>query len=205
MSSDVVQILIFAAIAVVVLWRLYAVLGKRVGRQPEDDPVAVTSNPATESEPAAPKALPAGDAAGLSAIKAREPSFDAAVFLEGAREAYQTIVRAFSAGDRDALKPLLAPAVGQSFEAAIAAREGEDRSQTTEFLHPPRADLDRIEVDGDVARARVRFLAELRTRSKGPEGEAVDDRRTAEIWTFERPVGASNPNWLLTRVEAAEA
>ncbi len=58
---------------------------------------------------------------------------------------------------------------------------------------------------GDVARIKVRFLAEFRSRSKGPEGEAVDDRRTAEVWTFERAIQSRDPNWTLTRVEAALA
>jgi predicted lipid-binding transport protein (Tim44 family) len=51
----------------------------------------------------------------------------------------------------------------------------------------------------------VRFLAEFRARSKGPEGEAVDDRRTAELWTFERNLKSRDPNWTLIHVDAAEA
>ena len=58
---------------------------------------------------------------------------------------------------------------------------------------------------GDLARASVRFLAEFRSRTKGPEGEAVDDRRTAEVWTFERNLKSRNPNWILIHVDAAEA
>jgi predicted lipid-binding transport protein (Tim44 family) len=72
-------------------------------------------------------------------------------------------------------------------------------------MHPPRADLEKAELTGDIVRASVRFLAEFRSRSKGPEGEAVDDRRTAEVWTFERSVKSRNPNWTLVRVDAAEA
>jgi predicted lipid-binding transport protein (Tim44 family) len=60
-------------------------------------------------------------------------------------------------------------------------------------------------VGADLARVSVRFLAEFRSRSKGPEGEAVDDRRTAELWTFERNLKSRDPNWLLTHVDAAEA
>ena len=32
-----------------------------------------------------------------------------------------------------------------------------------------------------------------------------EERRTAEIWTFERRLGASDPNWALARVEPATA
>jgi len=51
----------------------------------------------------------------------------------------------------------------------------------------------------------VRFLAEFRSRSKGPEGEAVDDRRTAEVWTFQRNLTSRDPNWTLIHVDPAEA
>ena len=33
----------------------------------------------------------------------------------------------------------------------------------------------------------------------------TDDRRTAELWTFERTLGASDPNWVLARTEPAAA
>ena len=74
-----------------------------------------------------------------------------------------------------------------------------------EFIQPPRADLESAEADGGTARAKVRFLAEFRSRTKGPEGEAVDDKRTAEIWTFERQLSNRDPNWTLVRVDVAEA
>src|SRR6202012_4170996 len=115
-------------------------------------PAAAT--PLEQAKPAA-EAVNA-DVVGLDALKAREPAFDIGKFLDGARDAYATIVRAFSSGDRGALKSLFAPAMNRPFEAAITQGEAKDHSQSTEFLHPPRADLDRVEVTGDTARARVR-------------------------------------------------
>jgi predicted lipid-binding transport protein (Tim44 family) len=203
MTYEVGAILLFAIVAAFVLYKLYDVLGRRVGRQPED--VERDLQVRQAAEPQAPAEPTRVEIAGLAALRSRDPAFDPVKFLEGAREAYQTIVKAFAAGDRAALKPLLGAAVDRSFEAAIAQREAEGRSQTAEFLQSPRADLERVDIEGDQARARVRFLAEIRTRSKGPEGEAVDDRRTAELWTFERMIGAADPTWLLARVEAAEA
>jgi predicted lipid-binding transport protein (Tim44 family) len=87
----------------------------------------------------------------------------------------------------------------------MAQREQEGRSQQVEFLQEPRADLESLNLVGDFAKASVRFLAELRSRSKGPEGEAVDDQRTAEIWTFQRNLTTRDPNWTLIHVDTAEA
>ena len=127
-------------------------------------------------------------------------------FLAGARSAYEMIVKAFAAGDRALLRKLLGSGVMASFDTAIAQREAEGRTETVEFLHSPRADLEKAEVTAaDVGRLTVRFLAEFRSRTKGPEGEGVDDRRTAELWTFERNLKSRDPNWMLVHVDAAEA
>lgn len=201
---QLLELVIFAALAGVVLFQLYAVLGRRVGRQPEDAkpgrPQALAERDTPRPEPADALAPPTG----VAAIKARDGAFDPAHFLDGAREAYLMIVRAFAAGDRDALRPLTAPAVYQAFEQGIAAREAAHRTESVEFLTPPRADLEAAGVTGDQAFVKVRFLAEVRSRTKDAAGEAVDDRRTAELWSFERSVNSRDPNWTLTRVDAAE-
>jgi predicted lipid-binding transport protein (Tim44 family) len=142
---------------------------------------------------------------GLAALKARDPSFELDPFLLGAKTAFETIVRAFAAGERETLRPLVTAEVMKAFEPAIAAREAEGRTETVEFLQTPRADLEETDVQGDTALLKVRFLAEFRSRTKGPEGEAVDDRRTAEQWTFQRLLNGADHNWTLARVDAAQA
>ena len=207
---QLLELIIFAGLAAIVLYQLYSVLGRRVGRQPEDQP----ATPEAAGPPVRPADRPIEPAdegvrlTGLAAVRARDPSFDIGRFLTGAKSAYEMIVKAFAAGDRATLRNLLAAPVMASFDTAITTRDAEGRTETVEFLHPPRADLDRAEMSGaggDLARLTVRFLAEFRNRSKGPEGEAVEDRRTAELWTFERNLKSRDPNWTLIHVDAAEA
>ena len=207
------QLIILAVIAAVVLFQLYRVLGKKVGRQPEDDarakpqagPLGAPTG-SLEADKRTPPPLDAATLAAVAGLKARDPAFDPTRFVEGARQAYETIVRGYAAGDRTALKPLLTPGVMTSFEAGMAAREARGETELAEFVHPPRADLELANAEGDRAIARVRFLAELRSRIT-PEGgeERIEERRTAEDWTFERTLGASDPNWVLARVEPAAA
>ena len=205
---QVLELIIFAGLAGIVLYQLYAVLGRRVGRQPGDRPAAETAPAQVRAPDRAAEPVEDGVAlSGLAAVKAKDPAFDLSGFLAGARSAYEMIVKSFAAGDRATLRNLLAPGVMASFDTAIAARETEGRTETVEFLHAPRADLEKAEVvgGGDLARMTVRFLAEFRSRTKGPEGEGVDDRRTAELWTFERNLKSRDPNWMLVHVDAAEA
>jgi predicted lipid-binding transport protein (Tim44 family) len=204
---QVLELIIFAGLAAIVLYQLYAVLGRRVGRQPEDAPaVPATATPLDRAADAPAQTDDGVALSGLAAVKSKDPSFDVSRFLGGAKSAYEMIVKAFAAGDRAQLRSLLAPPVMAGFDSAIAAREAESRTETVEFLHTPRADLEKAELVGaDLARVTVRFLAEFRSRTKGPEGEGVEDRRTAELWTFERHLKSRDPNWLLTHVDAAEA
>ena len=207
------QIVVFAVIAAIVLFQLYNVLGKRVGRQPQED---ARANPPAGPTPEPAKLSPVDAAvmASIAGLKARDPGFDPTRFVEGARQAYETIVQGYAAGDRAALKPLLTPTVMSSFEAGIAAREQRGETEAVEFLFPPRADLEGATAEGDKAVAKVRFLAELRSRVTKADGSSADsttgeplveERRTAEHWTFERSLGASDPNWVLARVEPATA
>ena len=202
-----IELVIFAALAAVVLFQLYAVLGRKVGRQPEDAEAEAAARPAVKPplEPVSPAAPEGSALTGGDAIRARDPSFDENQFLHGAAQAYQMLVKAYATADRVALKDLTSPSVYQTFDKAIAKREAEGIVESIDFPHPPRADLESAEMVGDIARVKVRFLAEYRSRSKGPEGEAVDDRRTAEVWTFERKVDSRDPNWALARVDAAQA
>jgi len=203
---QVVELVILAAVAAVVLFQLYAVLGRRVGRQAEDLAQAQAVPAAREAPPAPPAGVTEPAAlTGLAALRARDPSFDVGRFMQGARQAFQMVVKAFASGDRTTLRPLLAPEVMTAFESAMAEREQAGRSEQVEFLQEPRADLESLGVIGDLAKASVRFLAEFRSRSKGPEGEAVDDRRTAEVWTFQRNLTSRDPNWTLIHVDPAEA
>lgn len=201
------ELIIFAGLAAIVLFQLYSVLGRRKGLQPEDRPaVEVAARTARAPERLAEPIDDGVELTGLAAVKSLDPSFDLNRFLAGSRSAYEMIVKAFAEGDKATLKNLLAPQVLEGFEAAIDQRAAESRTETVEFFSPPRADLERADViEGDLAQLKVRFLAEFRSRTKGPEGEGVDDRRTAELWTFERRLTSRDPNWMLVRVDAAEA
>ena len=202
---QVLELIIFAGLAVVVLYQLYAVLGRRMGRQPDEQAAAAAAVAGRAPERIAEPADDGVELTGLAAVKAIDPSFDLSRFLSGSKAAYEMIVKAFAEGDKATLGNLLAPAVLTGFSTAIDQRVAENRTEVVEFTQAPRADLDRADVDdGDRARLTVRFLAEFRSRTKGPEGEGLDDRRTAELWTFERRLKARDPNWLLVRVDAAE-
>ncbi len=204
------QLILLALVAAVALLQLYAVLGRRMGRQPEEraarpEPVAPAPRPLAPiiTEPLLSEDAPSG----LSAVRARDPGFDPQTFLASSRNAYRTLVTAYAAGDREALRPLLTPEVMSAFESGIVAREASGQVESVELPHPPRSDIEDVQIDGDRARISVRFLGELVQTIKSPSDTVprVFDRRTAELWTFERNLSEKDGVWRLAAVDVAEA
>src|SRR5689334_8936367 len=93
-DSQLLGILIAAMVAGVVLFRLYAVLGRRTGHEPQQQAGAPARAPSPLKEARPPAVLetlpPEGACArGLLDIEKADPSFDRDHFLKGARAAYE--------------------------------------------------------------------------------------------------------------------
>lgn len=228
--------IIFALLAIFVVWKLRSVLGSRTGNEkPPFDPFQrsgrgkVSPGPATGDEKVIPlpgavrnPALTAPpDAAankpnrwisyaepdskvwtGLDAIARVDPHFDPEHFLSGAKVAYEMIVVAFAAGDRQALQPLLAKDVLDSFEGAIAQREERGEKVETTLVSIDQATIDDAQLRGDAAQISVRFGSKLITATRDRSGKIVDGSpdtvvEIVDIWTFAHDVGAPDPNWKL--------
>jgi predicted lipid-binding transport protein (Tim44 family) len=183
-DTQTLGLIIAATVAAVLLFRLYTVLGRRTGHEPAP-PEARGSVAPTDAR----AALPAPSdplARGLMDIQLADRSFDKAHFLKGARAAYETILKAFAAGDRSALRPLLSDEVFAAFDSDIATRNGplpESLAGVTD------ARITAAELHDKVAELTVAFRAQF---AKGDSQRDVND-----VWTFSRPVGASDPNWTL--------
>jgi predicted lipid-binding transport protein (Tim44 family) len=203
MFDPVIEVLVLAAVALIVLSRLYMALGRGGNDRPVERPTA--SKAPMDAAPAdlaerrqrrdhAERPIFTGPAAGgLEEIYNADNSFSASGFMQGAKAAYQMIVAAFARGDRDALRPLLDDDVYEAWDAAISARVPGEK--TFELLRIKRAEIDSAELDGRMARIMIRYEADL--------GDGETTRTAKEVWTFMRDVTSADPNWILDDVEAA--
>lgn len=227
--------IIFLALAIFIFLRLRSVLGQRTGRErPPYDPYSARDARApasdkvvtlpTRNADTAPKTIEAPEpserwkgiaelgtpvAAGLDAIVAAEPGFDAKQFIAGARAAYEMIVGAFAAGDRKALKGLLSKDVYEGFEGAIRDRESKGETVENRFVSLDNADIIGAELRGNTAHVTVRFVSQLITATRDRSGNVVDgspDKVTevTDVWTFARDVTSRDPNWKLVATEAGQ-
>lgn len=221
--------LILLVAAAIVFWRLRAVLGTRTGfEKPPFNPANANQNnpveaktpqsPGVEIEGTAVEVTPpqpvwqghaeAGTplAKTLEAISAKARGFDVAAFKSGANIAYEMIVEAFAKGDKQALKPLLARDVYDSFAGAIDQRNKAGETMKMQFIGMKQSRLEQATLKGSVASLTMRFVSEgiRATFDRGGvviDGDAREISEETDIWTFERDLTARDPNWKLVATQ----
>lgn len=154
------------------------------------------------------EAFPEGGVnAGLKAIATADRNFDLDSFMGGASAAYEMIVSAFAAGDRQTLKPLLSREVFDGFSSVITEREGRDEKIDFTFVGIDKSDVVDAGLEEGIAQVTVRFSSQLISVTRDREGSVVegDPQKVAEVtdvWTFAREVRSSDPNWKLVATDA---
>ncbi len=218
------DVLLFAAIAVFLLFRLRSVLGRRTGSEqqrgvplpprpvlpPAEQPSAAPSTPrlATVEGSPVPWSLPVPrNVTGVAALRAADPSFDPDAFIQGARAAFQIIVNSFAAGDAAALRPLLSDDVYRPFSEAIAHRTAAKETLSTNLLSIKSAEIDSSVIEGTTALVTVKFVSEQINVLRDADGKAIEGdpehvEDKTDIWTFARPLRARDPNWHLVATGA---
>ncbi len=220
------SLIVFAALAVFIIWKLRSVLGVRIDRetppqarfepfQPPARAASGGSNPGAVARPGQSE-LPAtwegvadtdSARAGLDAVAAADRRFDGLQFLDGARRAYEMIVEAFARGDREALQPLLSKESFEGFDAEISRREAAGEKLETAVVAMDSAKIVEAAAAPGRIEVTVRFDARAQMTRRNREGEVIDGGRTLpiiELWTFARDPRATDPNWRLVATRPAE-
>lgn len=222
MSNSVIQLIVLAAIAVFLVLRLRGVLGTRDGFEPDpieehraerkyeltDDDDDGRNGP-TDEDITDHVNTDSPAYAALIAMKQEEPAFSLGEFLSGARQAYEMILVAFEKGDLAEVRPFLSEDVAAAFDSAISARESSGHKADVQFLGTRETALAAAEFDTgtNVAELTVRFLGEMIVAIRDADGKVVEGdpktpRKQRDSWTFEREMGAADPNWKLVATGA---
>ncbi len=206
--TDMYQVILYAAIATIVCVMLYTVLGKSVGQGPEAD-LDLFKDKKKPQLSLVPNADDGTPKTGLDAIAQADPNFSPASFMDGAKAAYSMILEAFASGDRAQLKDLLTKDVFDVYSGAIDAREADNLTQVTDLGRLRRASIQDSQLEGKKATISVLYESELTSALMNAQGEVVQGdpdilSSISEIWTFERNLKASDPNWRLSDVAQSE-
>ena len=211
-----VQILILAAVAAFLFWRLSLVLGIRTGFETKLDINVknqnlkkksdnVTSNSFSDDEDISDYVeLTSKAGQQFKKIKVHEPKFSVKNFVSGAKGAYELILMAFEKGNLDLLKNHLAKDVYKDFEAVVIDRADNGYTVDASFggLREIRIRDVLFDQESMVAEISVFFKCELTSVVKDKNDVIVEGNNSkvkthTDLWTFGRVIGTEDPAWKL--------
>jgi predicted lipid-binding transport protein (Tim44 family) len=209
-DSQLLEIVLIASVAGIILFRLYTVLGRRTGHeQPPQENYRLAPGEAENTLGVAPKLSHVSSdrpsdpvASGLFDIGLTDRSFDKEQFLKGARAAYELILTAFTAGDRAALKPLLSEEVFGAFDAVIGRREKAGEKATLTLVGFTDVKIIAAGLKGSAAEITLAFASQIISATADKDGKIVSGDATSvldvtDVWTFMRDLLSRDPNWAL--------
>ena len=205
MDDSFLEILLLAMVAAFLVYRLHNVLGRRTGnerRRPSPFGPRGAKDEANENVVQLPdrsdQAPPEDDidddspiADGARAIRAADPSFTLAGFVDGASKAFEIVVNAYAAGDGKALRPLLSDDVFANFASSIRQRIEADQRQETTLVGIKSADIIEARMEGRRAHVTVKFVTEQINAVYDSDGNVIDGDPNqiavvTDIWGFAR-------------------
>jgi len=138
-------------------------------------------------------------------IRKIEKSFNIKDFSEGAKAAFEMILNAFAKDERDTLKMLLAKPIYENFIAALDERKSAETKEESTLVAIKSAEITAINLEKHRARVTVKFLSEQIHITRDATGKIIAGDASAldeveDIWSFERDISSSNPNWSVVEV-----
>ena len=212
-----VQILILAAVAAFLFWRLSVVLGTRSGFEKTAD-IPLRESPGKSTTKAKIEndlntddddisdyvelTSEAGQA--LKQMKEFDTGFSVNQFVSGAKSAYEIILMAYENGDLAELEIHLANDVFKDFESVVTDRADKGYKVEANFLGVREIRIRDAVFDEKNKNAEITvfFKCELTSvvRDKDDnviEGNLSEVRKHSDIWTFARVLGTKDPSWKL--------
>ena len=181
------DIIIFAAVAVFLIYRLRSVLGKRTGYQKNTQN---DTQPSKKPETITRQAPQLKDnEQKLLTIYNQVETFDHKQFFDGAKKAFEIIITAFNQGDTKTLKPLVSKDVLAIFEKAISQKLNDPESQ---FYSLIVNGVEEASVENGKMKITLNFISE---QLKNNDESSIIKKK--DVWSFEKEIDSKDPIWIL--------
>jgi len=193
-NIQIIDIFIFAGVAVFLLYRLRGVLGKKDGFKNDE----ITKSYSAKIEKNGEKTEEiknnaiselSKDTKELERAYQELDSFDHNSFLEGAKAAFEMIVEYFNRGNKKGLQKLLTKETFKTFSSVI---DSEKQPKQKELLSLEINSIEKVWVEGKKIFIKIKFL------SKYIDNEGKNETTKQDMWTFEKNISSQDPNWLLS-------
>ena len=131
------------------------------------------------------------------------PNFNKDKFINSAERAFEIITAAFNNADIETLEMLVSAKLLKKFQEVIEDRKNKGIYAETDFIGFSKIEILSAEIKSDqTARIMVEFVSEQVNILRDAEGNVIEGdenyiQNITDIWTFERNISSTSPNWIL--------
>lgn len=141
----------------------------------------------------------------ISQILEKDRSLSLLMFVEGAKSAFDMVLKAFTEGDKNTLKELLSSSLYRDFSKKIDEFKKKDLTADKSLVSITLDKISNAKLLGNSASITLKFITEQINFVKDEEGNIVDGDQSfietiEDEWEFERNLKSSNPNWQIIAV-----
>ena len=138
----------------------------------------------------------------IAKIYSLDENFNTKKFLDGAKSAFETIIKSYAKGEIDKIKSLLGSNVFSTFSKNVKLRIKKKNVLEHSLISIKSVDIENINVKESIADIVVKFVSEQVNLLKNEKGKILEgDNEYVEnhidYWTFSKDLKSSNPNWKL--------
>ncbi len=206
-SLPFIDIIVFAIIAVFLIFRLRNILGEKTGYDPkaENENKSLKKGKASNVVDFTKKVEGLKEnvfAEEIMKITSLDKSFTLENFLSGANTFFKMVVNSFVDGDLDNIKKYVKTKILNDFQTAIDERVKDKEKLIIDIISINKTIIKSIKISGNVVKIKVLFdtvqIKALQDKNdKIIDGDLEERIDVKDLWTFERNFKLQSKNWTL--------
>ena len=208
-SLPFIDIIIFAVIAIFLVYRLKNILGQNSEGNEQNNKINIEKKDYSNVVNLGNKKLNIDDKqANQEAIYKVDPTFNEKEFLKGAQTFFKMVIDSFVKADLKNVLDYIDDKLVKNFQTVIDERLEEEESLKIDITKINSIKIKDVTTLKDFLRVSVLFETEQIKVLKDKKGKVIDgDQKQSilvkDLWTFERSIQSKDLNWKL--VETSDA
>ena len=207
LSLPFIDIIIFAIIAIFLVYRLKSILGQNSDGNEQNSEIDIRKKDLTN-------VVKLGNS-GINKTKADkdsisliDPTFNEKEFLKGAQNFFEMVIDSFVKGDLKNVEMYIDNKLNKNFQLVIDERLQEKETLDINIIKMISIKIKDVKKLKNFLRVSVLFETEQIKVLKDKKGEIIDgDQKKSilvkDLWTFEKKIQSKDLNWIL--VETSDA
>ena len=209
LSLPFIDIIIFAIIAIFLVYRLKSILGQNSDGNKQNNKINIDKKNFTNVVKLGNRQSDVNDKKiSKDSIYSEDPTFNEKEFLKGAQNFFEMVIDSFVKGDLKNVETYIDNKLNKNFQLVIDERLQEKEILDINIIKMISIKIKDVKKLNNFLRVSVLFETEQIKVLKDKKGEVIDgDQKKSilvkDLWTFEKKIQSEDLNWIL--VETSDA